>query len=692
MSWCAFLRMENLTPSECKRAWLRAAISLFLPVLLSCRAAPVPALARALLTKGDAAARATAFMRVAVAGREADRRRAAMLWGLYACDARSPVGALTAFEVARPEGGLARLATRRLVEALEGSESPVGPWMAVAAAPWLSAEDRVRVRLRGAEVLAARGEASAGTGLLPEFAALHGDELGRALVVTALAGGPAAGTAERSLAVGFPQLFETAFPGRALDRVAATFSTAEWTRHAQAWLDAAEPQAALRAAARGGSGAAVTAARAALRLHRPSVALGWATRGGERCAECLLERAEAYRQLAWSSQPGQRQRGFGEMFRAAQRARQLLPSEGALAGRSELLVGEALVELGRFAEALVHLNSPAAQAQPRWEWVARRLVMLQARQKGEAALPPELAKTTRGRRLAEYWRARGLAHRGDRSALMQLAGSGFPDLPAQWAAGELRTRGVPVALSAQALASPPPPVWASDLLTTGRVAEAVFAWRSELEATGSTGPEWLGLLALAAMPPLEAVSLLVRGEPKLLSGPWQGLPRPLLERYLPLPWRQEVESAGRQTGVPPWVLAGLVRQESAWNPRARSAAGALGLAQVLPDSAAEVARALPGFPRTGDILEPGRNLALGAALLGGLRRAFGGSWTVALASYNAGEKRVREVWEANGRRDGPEFVESLEIPETWDYVHRVVLLAEGYRILYWPEGRAYPWT
>jgi soluble lytic murein transglycosylase len=178
----------------------------------------------------------------------------------------------------------------------------------------------------------------------------------------------------------------------------------------------------------------------------------------------------------------------------------------------------------------------------------------------------------------------------------------------------------------------------------------------------------------------------------LLSGPWQGLPPQLLERYLPLPWRPEVEAAARRTGVPPWVLAGLVRQESAWNPRARSAAGALGLAQVLPESGAEVARELPGFSRSGDILEPGRNLTLGAALLARWRRTFGGSWTVALASYNAGEKRVREVWEANGRHDGPEFVESLEIPETWDYVHRVVLLAEGYRILYWPEGRAYPWT
>ncbi len=81
-----------------------------------------------------------------------------------------------------------------------------------------------------------------------------------------------------------------------------------------------------------------------------------------------------------------------------------------------------------------------------------------------------------------------------------------------------------------------------------------------------------------------------------------------------------------------------------------------------------------------------------AALLARLRRSFGGSWAAALASYNAGTKRVLEAWERCGRRDGPEFVESLEIPETWDYVHRVVLLAEGYRILYWPDGRPYPWT
>jgi tetratricopeptide (TPR) repeat protein len=338
-----------------------------------------------------------------------------MLWGLCACDARSSVGALAAFNVARPQRGLGHLAAHRLEEALEASRSPVGPWQATVAAPWLSAEDRVHLKLRGAELLAARGEAAAGCGLLPDLAVLHNEEFGRALAVTALAGGPTGPATERRLAVECPQLFEVTLAGRSLDRVTATFSPAEWSRHAQALLDAGQAQAALRAATRAGSSGSTVAARAALRLHRPSVALAWATRGGEHCAECLLERAEAYRQIAWGSPPGQRQRSFSEMLRTAQRARQLSPADLTLVARAELLVGEALVELGRFAEALPHLEEPLAQAQPRWEWVVRRLVMLQARKKKAADLPTNLARTTRGRRLAEYWRTGATARASRRS-------------------------------------------------------------------------------------------------------------------------------------------------------------------------------------------------------------------------------------------------------------------------------------
>jgi soluble lytic murein transglycosylase len=219
------------------------------------------------------------------------------------------------------------------------------------------------------------------------------------------------------------------------------------------------------------------------------------------------------------------------------------------------------------------------------------------------------------------------------------------------------------------------------------------AWRAELEARGEPGPAWLGLLRLASMPALDAIPLLLRGEPRLLSGPWSGLPRALLAQYLPLPLRGELEAAAQRGGVPPWLLAGLVRHESAWTPRARSVAGAIGLAQIMPATGVEKARSLGlRLSSSAELSEPATNLLLGAALLTDWRRAFSGSWTAALAAYNGGERRARTVWELARHGDGPEFVEALEIPETWDYVHRVVLLAEGYRLLYWPDGSPYPWT
>lgn len=97
--------MATLTPSACKRVLFRPALTVLFAFLGACRAAPPPSLAHALSAKGDAAARARAFMRVAVQGREVERARAAMMWGLNACDARAPLAGLAGFNLARPAGG-----------------------------------------------------------------------------------------------------------------------------------------------------------------------------------------------------------------------------------------------------------------------------------------------------------------------------------------------------------------------------------------------------------------------------------------------------------------------------------------------------------------------------------------------------------------------------------------------------------
>jgi soluble lytic murein transglycosylase-like protein len=662
--------------------------------VVACRQPPPPpALARALAVRGDAAKRARAFLVVAREGVPAERRRAALLWGLLACDVPSPVAALRAFAVAAPADGVAVVAARRLEEALASSSAPAEAWADAAAAPWLPAATTRRLRLRAAERFRDRGDEAAAATVLPPVAELAAPERLRALAV--LAGMRAGGAeARRRLAIEYPGDFAAVLPGEDLAAVERTLTGAEWAERAAALLAAGDADGALRAARRAGGAAALTGARAALRLRRPREALMWADRLGATAVEGAVERAEALRQLAWSGQRDERHAGFARALAAAERARRLAGSNEQAARRADLVLAEAHVELGRLAEAQAPIARSFDRAVPRWEWVLRRLALRAGERRGGLEAPAKTPSAgPRVQRIVAFWQARAAARAGDPEPLHALADSGFPDLPGLWAAAELGRRGVGVALSNDAVAPPPPPAWAADLLAAGRVADVVVAWRADLERAPAPDVAWMGLLKLAEMPTIEAVPLLLRAEPRLFSGPWAGLPRELLERYLPLPLRGEVEAASRRAGVPPWLLAGVVRQESAWSPRARSAAGAVGLAQVVPATGIEKARALGMRGTTAaELLQPATNLLLGASLLADWRRSLDASWTAALAAYNGGERRAREVWELARRRDGPEFVEAIEIPETHDYVHRVVLLAEGYRVLYWPEGSAYPWT
>ncbi|NWG01209.1 MAG: lytic transglycosylase domain-containing protein [Thermoanaerobaculaceae bacterium] len=684
--------MATPTRSACSRPILSilAAVALA-PWLAGCRAAPPPTLAEALQAQGSAAARARAFLRVAVQGPAAERRRAAFLWGLLACEVPSPTAASSAFRLARPSGGRAVLAARRLVGALERARVPARQWQLAAQAAWLSPSERTALLLAGAEELGRRGDVEGAAACARGALGMVGADRWRLLVVLARAGDAAA---LRELALDYPALLGAHPDLPPLEQVSRSFTPVEWSRQAAGWLAAGDAARALLAARRGGRGAGAVAARAALRLRWAQEALRWAGEVDGRGAERFLLEAEAYRQLAWSGTGAERRRWFEAVAGAARRAAVVAGSD-AERGLAGLLAAEGLSELGRFAEAVGYLARPEVRDQPRFEWVWRRCVFLQASQAG-GTWPEGLegwGRTTRGRRLAAYWRAAQRGGRGDEAALKELAFSGYADLPALWAAARLGVVTAPLEFVPHGPAPVPPPLWTRDLAALGRLGDVLLGWRADLEAGLATPGGWVSFVAAAGLPPLEAIPLLVRGEPRLVSARWQGLPRSLVERYLPLPFRAELERAAARALVPPWLLAGLVRQESAWSPRAVSAAGAVGLAQVLPATAREVMQQRRDlFAGASELTQPEVNLTVGALLLARWRQSFSGSWVAALAAYNAGERRVRVVWEQAHRRDGPEFVEALEIPETWDYVHRVVALAEGYRALYWPAGKGYPWT
>lgn len=141
--------------------------------------------------------------------------------------------------------------------------------------------------------------------------------------------------------------------------------------------------------------------------------------------------------------------------------------------------------------------------------------------------------------------------------------------------------------------------------------------------------------------------------------------------YPTLPFKNE-------TTVEKALILAVIRQESDFDPTAVSAAGAMGLMQVMPDTAQKVAKEM-GLPYQESRLtaDPVYNAQLGSHYLNKKLQQFEGAYVLAIASYNAGAKPVHEWIRRNGdpREKGCDLVNWIEmIPygETRTYVQRVL--------------------
>jgi soluble lytic murein transglycosylase len=225
---------------------------------------------------------------------------------------------------------------------------------------------------------------------------------------------------------------------------------------------------------------------------------------------------------------------------------------------------------------------------------------------------------------------------------------------------------------------PPPSVaW---LLDHDAAAEAAREWRRIHSARGSSRGEALAAAELARELGRnnETIRWLRPAFPELGRLEMWRVPVNVVHAYLPLPWRESFRSAAQEAGIEPWLLAAVGRQESTFNPRARSPRGAMGVLQLMPATAGGIASAL-GVDGRPDLYDPEVNLRLGAHELARLIRKYG-EIEVALAAYNAGETRARRWWRTWPDRFN--FTEAIPIPETYNYVRRVTFLAEGYRTVY----------
>jgi peptidoglycan lytic transglycosylase len=168
-----------------------------------------------------------------------------------------------------------------------------------------------------------------------------------------------------------------------------------------------------------------------------------------------------------------------------------------------------------------------------------------------------------------------------------------------------------------------------------------------------------------------------------VSGPLNPRSRPIWEATWPLAYRSIIERRAKVNRLDPDLLQGLIWQESRFNPRARSSTGALGLTQLMPETAREVAASLKiGAVGEQTLLQPADNVRLGAAYLGQLLKRFGGNAAFAVAAYNAGPAAVERWQKALPQADLDEWVEHIAFEETRDYVKNVLASYNAYKLLY----------
>ena len=174
-----------------------------------------------------------------------------------------------------------------------------------------------------------------------------------------------------------------------------------------------------------------------------------------------------------------------------------------------------------------------------------------------------------------------------------------------------------------------------------------------------------------------------------LQRPASGLPDDFWQLVYPRPFWDEVSGWGQTHGVDPLLLVSLMRQESRFNPNARSPVGAIGLFQIMTYTAealaerAGVGHAIDGGTANRTTLsQPGVNAAIAAQLTSDLLSMFSGSEAPVVASYNAGEERVTVWWAAARTLSEDFFVDTIPYSETRRFVREVLTNRAAYERIY----------
>lgn len=165
----------------------------------------------------------------------------------------------------------------------------------------------------------------------------------------------------------------------------------------------------------------------------------------------------------------------------------------------------------------------------------------------------------------------------------------------------------------------------------------------------------------------------------------EGLPEDFWTLYYPRPYWQEVSASAAKHNIDPALLVSLMRQESRFDPNAKSWIGAIGLFQIMPYTAEEIAPQI-GMEKISeeDLYQPEINVAVAAELASRLFQYFDNDRVPIIASYNAGEDRVQVWWEAarNEKISEALFIDTIPYKETRGFVREVLSNYFSYKRIY----------
>ncbi|MBC0854735.1 murein transglycosylase [Pantoea stewartii] len=155
----------------------------------------------------------------------------------------------------------------------------------------------------------------------------------------------------------------------------------------------------------------------------------------------------------------------------------------------------------------------------------------------------------------------------------------------------------------------------------------------------------------------------------------------LKERF-PLAWQNLYKQNTQGKTIPQSYAMAISRQESAWNPKARSPVGASGLMQIMPATATHTVKmfSIPGYVNPSQLFDPQTNIQIGTQYLDYVYQQFDKNRIFASAAYNAGPGRVR-TWQNStaGNLSAVAFIETIPFSETRGYVKNVLAYDAYYR-------------